>query len=149
MIAAERNEVLMLGRLRFDQPKTFADVAERDREIADISDRKRRGIDPPVRMIAVDQHAAGVPDRHRTEARAAAVGGADVERDPGDMERGLAGRPRQAEEGRRRRKGRRGRHHVRSAKRNTAAATAHVQRPAGSPTAAAVMEVLPKMRLLV
>ena len=41
------------------------------------------------------------------------------------------------------------RHHVRSAKRNTAAATAHVQRPAGSPTAAAVMEVLPKMRLLV
>ena len=34
-------------------------------------------------------------------------------------------------------------------KRKTAAATAHVQRPPGSPTAAAVRDVLPMMRLLV
>ena len=36
-----------------------------------------------------------------------------------------------------------------SAKRKTAAATAQVQRPRGSPTAAAVIDVLPMMRLLV
>ena len=35
------------------------------------------------------------------------------------------------------------------ANRKTAAATAQVQRPAGSPSAAAVMDVLPMMRLLV
>src|SRR5258705_10338720 len=55
-------------------------------------------------MCAVDQHAAGLADGLRAEARAAAVGGADIERDAGDRDR-RARAPPGAEEAGRNRKG--------------------------------------------
>ena len=102
-----------------------------------------------MRVIAVDQHAARLPDGGRPEARAAAVRGADVERNAGNGERGIVGAARDREKARRQGECRNGRHYDAAAKRNTAAATAQVQRPFASPSAAAVMDVLPMMRLLV
>ncbi len=92
VLAAERHQVPDRTRLFLDAREARRDVAQRDRKIADIRDRQGRGVDPVSGMIAVDQHAARVPDRAGPEARAAAIGGADVERDPGDadLSRGVA-----------------------------------------------------------
>ena len=100
-------------------------------------------------VVAVHQHAARVPDGGRPEARATAVGGAYVERNTDNAERGVDAAVRDREKVRRQREGRNGGHYHEAAKRKTAAATAHVQCPPGSPSAAAVKDVLPMMRLLV
>ncbi len=72
-----------------------------------------------------------------------------IERNAGNAERGVGVAARDREKARRQREGRNGGHYRGAAKRKTAAATAQVQRPPGSPSAAAVMDVLPMMRLLV
>ena len=77
-------------RLLFDQPQACRKVAERKVEVADIGEVEPRRIDPELRMLAVDQHAAGTADGLRAVARAGPVGGADVERDAGDNELGVA-----------------------------------------------------------
>src|SRR5712671_2796303 len=56
-------------------------------------------------MRAVDQHAARLADGLRAEARAAAVGVADIERDAGDRDRGALAPPGPEKTGRNRKGG--------------------------------------------
>src|SRR5258708_38898908 len=102
-------------------------------------------------MRAVHQHPARLPDRRRAEPGAAAVGGAEIERNAGDTDRRVAIPAFDAEKCRRDGVGGRRRHGCCAtgiAKRNTAAETAQVQSPLGAPSAAAVMERLSTMRSL-
>ncbi len=149
VIAAQRDEVCDRRGLFLDERQALRDVAERNPEIADVGHRKRGGVDPALRVIAVHQHAARLPDRSRPETRAAAVGGAQIERDAGNAERRVGGAARDREKAWLQGEGWNGCHCYAAVKRKTAAATAQVQRPFGSPSAAAVMDVLPMMRLLV
>src|ERR1700733_14064621 len=95
-------------------------------------------------MRAVRQHPAGLPDGGRPEPGAAAVGGAEVERNTGDRDRGPAVTAGNPEEARRHRiAGWRAGHGVPgpgSRNRNTAAATAQVQSPPRTPSVAAVID---------
>ena len=107
-------------------------------------------------MIAVHQHAACHPDRRRPEPGAAAVGGADVERNTGDAIPGRGIAAADAQKTCRNRVGRGARHFapvtsfaVGVAKRNTAAATAQVQSRLDAPSANAVMERLSTRRSLI
>src|SRR3984893_2179382 len=103
-------------------------------------------------MRAIGQHPARLADRRWSEPGAAAVGGAEIERNAGDADRRAAIMARDAEECRRNRVGSRGRHEVPgrgSANRNTAAATAQVQSPPRAPSVAAVIERLSTMRSLI
>src|SRR5688572_25564057 len=101
MVAAKRDEVLERRRLLLYEREAFRYVAQRNVEVADVSHRQRRGIGPPVRMVAVHQHAAGLPDGGRPEPGAAAVGGADIERNASNMEGGVIRATRNREKARR------------------------------------------------
>ncbi len=87
VVAAERDQMVERPRLRLDRRERAADVAMRDREIADIGDvlfgRRRAG----DRMVAIDQHAARLADRRRSETGARAVRGTEIKRDAGDANR--------------------------------------------------------------
>ena len=133
VVAAERDEMLVMPRpaprsargcsrcrrarcrnRRYRQP-----AARRDRS-TNADDRRRPacgspGGSPPARS----GRRCGWWCRCRTGCRR--------------CERASAARSRDREEARRQREGRSGRHHGAAAKRNTAAATAQVQRPASSP----------------
>ena len=148
MVAAQRQQVIDRRGLLLDQPDGVGDVAERDREIADVRQRQRGRIDAPVGMVAVGEHAARLADGPRPEAGAGTVGGAEIEGDAGDAEFGVAVVTADAEEGRRHGEGR-GIGHGGHVKRKTAAAMAQVQRPDLSPSEAAVSDVLPMMSWLV
>ena len=149
MVSAQRDEVIEDRCLLFYEREALRDIAERNAEVADVGYRLCRGVDPPMGVVAVHQHAARLSDSGRPEARAAAVGGAYIERNTGNAERGVGAAAFDREKARRQREGRNGGHYCGATKRKTAAAIAHVQRPPGSPSAAAVKDVLPMMRLLV
>ena len=106
MVAAERDEMVDRPRLRLDRCQRTLDVAMRDPEIADIGDvglgRRAAG----DRMVAIDQHAAGLPDRGRPEAGAGTVRGAEVIRNAGDADRRAGVAAPDAEKARARRKSR-------------------------------------------
>ena len=88
VVAAERNQMLDPAGLLLDRRQTFSDVAERDREVADIRKTRRSlSIDPVQRMLAVHQHPACLSYRRRSEPRSGPVGGAEVERNAGDADR--------------------------------------------------------------
>ena len=112
MIAAERDEMLDRPRLRLDRRQRPLNVAMGDPEIADIGDvglgRRAAG----DRMVAIDQHAAGLPDRGRPEPRARTVRGAEVIRNPGDADRRAGVAALEPEKARARRKSRNGSHAV-------------------------------------
>ena len=140
--------------LLLDELHAGGDIAERGRKVPDIGERQVRRIDPMLRMCAVHQHPACGPDRRGTRAGAAAVGGADIERNAGDANRGAGIMAAGAEKRRRHRIGRRSPHGAPpdspgAAKRNTAAEMAQVQSPLGAPSANAVMERLSTMRSLI
>ncbi len=151
VVAAQRHQMLEPERGFLDPRQAGRDVPQGDREVTDVGERQSRRIDPVDGMRAVHQHPARLPDRRRAEPGAAAVGGAEIERNAGDADRGVAIPSFDAEEGRRDGVGRRCRHGGVTggiAKRNTAAATAQVQSPLGAPSAAAVIERLSTMRSL-
>ncbi len=152
VIAAERDQVRDRTGLLLDPRQAAEEIAERDGEIADVGHRQGGGIDPVLRMRPIGQHSARLPDRRRPEAGAAAIGGAEIERNAGDADRRVAVVARDPEEARRDRVGGRD-HHVASAggsvNRNTAEATAQVHTPAGAPSVAAVIERLSTMRSLI
>ncbi len=87
VVASKRDQMVERARLCLDRRQRAGDVAMRDGKIADIGDvllaRRRTG----NRMVAVDQHAAGLADRRRPEASAGPVRGAEIEGDPGDANR--------------------------------------------------------------
>ena len=152
VIAAQGDEMLDLTRLLLDQRHAADKVAKRDREVADVGQRQLCCIDAVLRMLAIHQHAARLPDRPRPEPGAAPIGRAEVERNSGNADRrgGIAASG--AEECRRNRVGRHSGHGcpgAGSAKRNTAAATAQVQAPLAAPSAAAVTDRLSTMRSLI
>ncbi len=149
VVAAESDKVADRGRLLLDQLEARRDVAEGDGEIADVGQRqRRRRVETPEGMVAVDQHAARPADGRGAEAGAGAICGADVEGNAGDAERRIRVVAPDGEEGWR--QGESGRFgHRGHSNRKTAAATAQVQRPAASPSAAAVCDVLPMMSWLV
>ena len=91
-----------------DHPASWAEIEKMD--LADVGERQGRGINPMDGMRAVDQHAARLADRRRAEARAAAVGGAEVERNAGDRDGGVSVAARQTKKCRRNRVGRRRTH---------------------------------------
>ncbi len=84
------HEVVDGGGLPFDSLEARGNIAERDTKIADIRQHQFRNIDPRSRMRAVDQHPARLANGLRSEARAAAVGCADIERDACDRDRRIA-----------------------------------------------------------
>ena len=152
VVAAQRDEMLDLLRPLLDQRHAGDQVSEREREVADVGQWQLCRVDPMLRMFAVHQHPARLPHCAGSEPGAAAVGGAEVERNSGNADRrgGIAAAG--AEECRRDRVGRHPGHGcVRggAAKRNTAAATAQVQSPLAAPVAAAVTERLSTMRSLI
>ncbi len=160
VIAAERDQVLDARRRALDQLKAADKIAQRQREIADVGDRQLCRIDPMQGMRAVHQHPARVANGARPEAGAAAVGGAEVERNAGNADRRRAIAAPDAEKCRRDRiggdAGRCLRHDPPGAEaaaglanRNTAAATAQVQSPLAAPSAAAVIERLSTIRSLI
>src|SRR5215470_16594445 len=107
-------------------------------------------------MRAVHQHAACRPDSRWPEPGAAAVGGADVEWNPGNAVAGRGIAAAGAEKTWPYCVGRGTRHGapvtssaVGAAKRNTAAATAQVQSRLDAPSANAVMERLSTRRSLI
>ncbi len=151
VVASERHQIGESRSGLLDQRQARGDVAERHGEVADIGQRQGRRVDPVERVGAVDQHPARLADGRRAEPGAAAVRGAEVERNAGDADCRLAVAARDAEEGRRNGVGRGHRHGCEtggSANRNTAAATAQVQSPLGAPSAAAVIDRLSTMRSL-
>ena len=87
MIPAERDEMVDWPRLRLDRRQRTLDIPVRDPEVADIGDlavvRRTAG----DRVVAIDQHATGLPNRGRAETRAGTVRGAKVIRNPGDADR--------------------------------------------------------------
>ena len=152
VVAAERDQMLDRARLFLDPLEAAEEIAERDLEVADVGERESGRIDPVLRMRAVGQHPACLPDRRGSKARAAAVGGAEVERYAGDADRRGAIGARDAEKGRRNRIGGGDRHDAPapgSWNRNTAAATTQVQSPPRTPSVAAVIDRLSTMRSLI
>ncbi len=103
------------------------------------------------RMVAVHQHPARLPYRRRAEPRAGPVGGADVEGNAGDADRRAGIMALDAEKRRRHGERRDGSHRYGApgVNRNTAAATTQVQSPRGAPWAAATIECVSTMRLLI
>lgn len=99
MVAAERDEVIKTRCLLLYEREALRDVAERNAEVADVGYRQCRGVDPPMAVVAVHQHAARVPDGGRPEARATAVGGAYVERNTDNAERSVDAAVRDRENG--------------------------------------------------
>ena len=87
MVAPERHQVGYSRGGLLDEREARGDVAERDREVADVGERQGRRIDPVEGMGAVDQHPARLADRRRAEPGAAAVRGADIERNAGHADR--------------------------------------------------------------
>src|SRR6266436_3379890 len=75
-------------RLRLDLSERAGDVAVRDAEIADIGKVERFDLGRGCRVVAIDQHAARLADRRWSEARPGPVRGAQIERNPGDGDRG-------------------------------------------------------------
>ena len=98
MLAAKHDQMAMAGRLLLDQSEAAGDVAEGNGEIADIGERQGCRVAPGARMVAIDQHAAGMADGVRPETGAAAIGGADIQRNAGDVQAGLGGGARDAHE---------------------------------------------------
>src|SRR5689334_17637 len=79
MIAAERDEMRDADRLLLEQREAPRDVAQGQREIADVGEVQPGGIDPGAWMFAVDEHVARLANGSGPEARTAAIGRADVE----------------------------------------------------------------------
>ena len=90
VLSAERDEVLDGCGLLLDHLQARRNIAERDAKIADIRQHQFRSVDPRGRMRPVDQHPARMANGLWSEARAAAVGGADIERNAGDRDRRIA-----------------------------------------------------------
>ena len=146
---------LIWAGLLLDRRQALGDVAERDREVADIRQTGSGRIDPVQRMIAVHQHPAGLAYRGGSEPRPGPVGGAEVEGNARHANRRARIVAADAEEGRRNAErrdcGHRGCPESDSAdgvNKNTATATTQVQSPRGAPVVAAAIECVSTMRLL-
>src|SRR5208282_4971686 len=127
-------------------------VAQRDREVANVGQWQLCCIDAVLWMLAVHQHAAGLPNRAWPKPGSAPVCRTEVERNSGNADRRAGIAARGAEECRRNRVGRHPGHGcpgAGSAKRNTAAAIAQVQARLAAPSAAAVTDRLSTMRSLI
>ena len=103
MVAAERDQMLERRRLRLDLGQAAENVAVGETEIADIREIQRRRVPPVRRMVAIDQHAARLADRGRTEPGARPVRGAEIEGNAGDANRGVGVAALDAEKSRRER----------------------------------------------
>ncbi len=110
VVAAQGDQMVIGRRLLLDQIEAFLDPAQRDLEIADIGDRQMQGIAPIGRIVAIDQHAAGMTNRMGSEARPRAVGHRDVEGRAGDADLGVLGIALGAQESVRNSEGRRAAH---------------------------------------
>ena len=73
MVAAQGDQMRDAHCLPFDQPHARRNIAQRDAKIADIGKHYFARIDPPRRMITVQQHATGVTNRVRPKAGAGAI----------------------------------------------------------------------------
>ena len=88
VVAAQRDQMRERGRLLLDQREALRGYRRAQCAKSPMSARgSAAGSIHNAGMVAVDQHAARLSDRGRPEARAAAVGGADVERNAGNAER--------------------------------------------------------------
>ena len=90
VLSSKRHQVVDGGGLLLDDLQARRNITERDTKIADIRQHQFRNVDPRRRMRPVNQHPAGLANGLRSEARAAAVGGADIERDACDRDRRIA-----------------------------------------------------------
>jgi len=99
VLATECDEMFQPFRLLFDESEAFGNIAERDRKIADVGERPYARFDPGCGVRAIHEHAAGVTDGVRAEARAGAVGDADIEGDSRHRDRRRLVVARHAEEG--------------------------------------------------
>ena len=82
--------MLDFRRLLLELGECAGDIAMRDAEIADIGEVERLDLGPGCRMIAIDQHAAGLADRRRSEARPGPVRCAEIKGNPGDTDRRIS-----------------------------------------------------------
>ncbi len=87
MVAAERNEMIDRACLCLDRRQRALDIAMHDPEIADIGNFGFGRGATGDRVIAIDQHAAGLPDRGRTEARTRTIRGTEIVGNAGDADR--------------------------------------------------------------
>ena len=86
MLAAETDQMTDACRLLFDARQAGLDIAERDRELANVGNIHRGRVDPASRMLAVHQHPAGGAYGARSGPGAGAVGSAEIERHAGNAE---------------------------------------------------------------
>ena len=119
VIAAQGDEVFDLARLFLDQREAGHKVSERDGKVADVGHWQLRCIDPVLRMLAVHQHPAGLPNGARPKTCAAPVGRPEVERNSGNADRSGAIAATDAEKCRRNRVGRHSGHAVAARNRET------------------------------
>ena len=87
VVAAERDEVAKWLRLLLDRRRACPGCRRArcgNRRYRRCPPRRRRAGD---RVVAVDQHAAGLADRRRAEARARPVRGAEIIGNAGDADR--------------------------------------------------------------
>src|SRR5947209_9461923 len=87
-------------RLLLDLGERAFDVAMSNAEIADIGDVHLLDLGPGRRVIAIDQHAARLADRGGPEPRPRPVRSAEIKRNAGDADCGVAARMLDAEKAR-------------------------------------------------
>ena len=88
VLAAERDQMIHARCLLLNQREAFRNVAQRDCEVTDVGHRQRGRVDPPMGVVAVDQHAARLSNCGGAETRSAPIGDADIQRDSGDANGG-------------------------------------------------------------
>ena len=98
MLPSERHKVVNSGGLLLDGGEACWNIAERNAKIADVRQHQFRYIYPLGRMRAIDKHSARLANGLGSEASAAAVGCADIERDAGDRDRRIVPAPPGSEE---------------------------------------------------
>jgi hypothetical protein len=86
MVASEDDKMSESRCLLFYEKETFYNVAEGNAEVANVGDTQCCRVDPPVRVVAVHQHAARLTDCGGSEARATPIGGAQVKGDARNAE---------------------------------------------------------------
>jgi len=112
VLSSKRHEVVDGGGLLLDDLQARRNITERDTKIADIRQHQFRNVDPRRRMLAVNQHPACMANGLWSEARAAAVGCADIEGDACDRDRRVLAAPETEKSGRDGKSGRIARHIV-------------------------------------
>ena len=78
VVAAKCDEVLNTGSLVLDLREACRDLAQRNREVADVRQWQEYWIDPMRRMGAVHQHATCLTDRSRPKSGSRTIGRAEV-----------------------------------------------------------------------